>query len=101
MRGTTPCSITAPATSAFKPERIILPTAAPASGTCCPIKEPPGRRARPGRPGRQVRKGQRVRPAPLVRKGQREPRGLKGRREPAAQRTPIHRTEALNTRFKN
>src|SRR5947207_9458391 len=98
---------TGPATSAFKPAPTISPIPARASGASWPKREtrarpvqlvPPARLAPPEPPEPRVLKGQREQ---QDQREQPEPRVLKGRRESAAQPTPIHRTEALNTRFKN
>src|SRR5437867_3796840 len=95
---------TGPATSAFKPAPIISPIPARASGASWPKKAPRERLAARVPPARlaptepRVLKGQREQ---QDQREQPEPRVLKGRQELAAQRTPIRRTEALNTKFKN
>src|SRR5437667_332528 len=92
---------TGPATSAFKPAPTISPIPARASGASWPKK---ATRARPVQLVPPARLAHQDPTEPRVLTGQREqpePRVLKDRRDSAAQPTPIHRTEALNTRFKN
>src|SRR5436309_159940 len=92
---------TGPATSAFKPAPTIRPIPARASGASWPKKAPrarPAPRVPPAPPAPRVHKDHKD---PLEQPGRPAPPEPQDQRELAAQRTPIRRTEALNTKFKN
>src|SRR5215469_15078256 len=93
--------ITEPAISRFKPEPAISPTRVPPTGACWLRKAILEQQVRPGAQARRVPPDRRVRQEPRVPRARLARPDLKGRPELAARRIRIHRTEAINTRFKN